>query len=127
MKKKILLIDNDTTYLYILKQLLKKHAIVGETVTAENGSEALELLKIDYKMSKMPHLIISDMEMPIMNGFLFLKELEILKLVDYTLTKIVFNSSNSRYAELDWSVKMPAVAYFPKPLLNEHLLTILSN
>lgn len=127
MKKKILLIDDDATYLYILKQLLKKHDIVGKIVTAESGSEALDILKIDFRMCEMPLVIISDIEMPDMNGISFLKELESLKLVDYTITKIVLNSSNSRYDALDWSLESPTVVYFQKPLLYEHILTILSD
>lgn len=125
MKKKILLIDDDSTYIYILKQLLKKHDGVGEIVTAGNGSEALEILKIDYEMDELPEIIISDIEMPIMSGIIFTQELEKLKLLDYTLTKVILNSNNSRYAELDWSVGIPAIIYFQKPLLNKHLLTIL--
>lgn len=127
MKKKILLIDDDTTYLYILKQMLKKHDIIGEIVTAGNGSEALEILKIDHKMGDLTHLIISDIEMPVMNGITFLKELERLKLVDYTLTKVVLNSNNARYTMLDWSIESPTVVYFQKPLKNKDLLTILGD
>ncbi|GAB3195406.1 CheY-like chemotaxis protein [Pontibacter aydingkolensis] len=125
MKKKILLIDDDSTYIYILKQLLKKHDGEGEIVTAGNGSKALEILKIDYEMDELPEIIISDIEMPIMSGIIFTQELEKLKLLDYTLTKVILNSNNSRYAELDWSVGIPAIIYFQKPLLNKHLLTIL--
>jgi two-component SAPR family response regulator len=127
MKKKILLIDNDSTYLYIVKQLLKKHAIVGETITAENGSEALELLKTYHKQGELPHVIISDIEMPIMNGITFLKELESLKLVDHTSTRIVLNSIYSHYAKMEWSVANHMIAYFQKPLMHEHILTILND
>ncbi|MEJ8757215.1 response regulator [Pontibacter sp. H259] len=124
-EKKILLVDNDTTYLYIVKQLLKKHAIVGETVTAENGLEALEILKTDHRIGEMPQIIITDMEMPIMDGTIFLKELAALKLIDHTFTKIVVNSSNTQYTTMNWTLKIPAPAFFQKPLLAEHILTIL--
>ncbi|WP_162426078.1 response regulator [Pontibacter pudoricolor] len=127
MKKKILLIDNDSTYLYIAKQLLKKHAIVGETVTAENGSEALELLKTYHEKGELPHVIISDIEMPVMCGITFLKELERLKLVDHTFTKIVLNSIYTKYAKMEWSVANHTIPYFQKPLLHEHIHTILSD
>ncbi|MER2996633.1 response regulator [Pontibacter populi] len=127
MKKKILLIDNDSTYLYIVKQLLKKHAIVGETITAENGSEALELLKTYHEKGELPQVIISDIEMPVMCGITFLKELENLKLVDHTFTKIVLNSIYTKYATMKWSIANHTIAYYPKPLLHEHILTILSD
>lgn len=125
MKKKILLIDDDATYIFLVKLLLNKHGIVGEIVTATNGSEALEILKLDYEMGELPQVIISDIEMPVMGGITFSKELERLKLVDYTVTKVILNSSGLLYDELDWSAESPTVIYFPKPLLNEHLLLIL--
>ncbi|MFD2513233.1 response regulator [Pontibacter locisalis] len=127
MKKKILLIDDDSTYIYILKQLLKKHDEVGEIVTAESGSEALGILKSDFEMCQMPVVIISDIEMPVMNGILFLRELESLKLVDHRITKIVLNSNNSRYDDMDWSVESPDIVYFQKPLNFKKILLILSD
>ena len=127
MKKKILLIDDDPTYLYLLKQLLKKHATAGEILTAENGSVALEILNVCYEKGELPVIIISDVEMPGMSGISFIEELKKLKLIDYALTKMVLNSNNPRYAETDWSAECPTVTYFPKPLLKEQLLTILDD
>lgn len=125
MKKKILLIDDDASYIFLVKLLLKRYDTVGEIVTATNGSEALEILKSDYEIGEAPQVIISDIEMPVMGGIMFTQELDKLKLVDYTSTKIVLNSNDIRYADVDWSAKIPAVVYFEKPLLDKQLLSIL--
>lgn len=125
MKKKILLIDDDASYIFLVKLLLKRYDTVGEIVTATNGSEALEILKSDYEIGEAPQVIISDIEMPVMGGMMFTQELDKLKLVDYTSTKIVLNSNDIRYADVDWSAKIPAVVYFEKPLLDKQLLSIL--
>ncbi|WP_162054407.1 response regulator [Pontibacter pamirensis] len=127
MKKNILLIDDDATYIYLLKYQLRKHRIVGEIVTACNGSEALEIIKRGLESGELPQVIISDIEMPLMSGITFYKEIARLKLIDYAVTRVVLNSSNSQYKVLDWSVESPHVVYFSKPLTEEHLLTILAN
>lgn len=126
-KKKILLIDDDATYIFLVERQLKKCNTVGEIVTACNGSEALDIIKRDYETGTLPQVIIADIEMPIMNGITFSKELEVLKLIDYALTKVILNSCGFKYDTIDWSVESPTVTYFPKPLLNEHLSAILSD
>lgn len=127
MKKKIFLVDDDATYLFLMKLMLKKYDMVGEIVTAINGSEALEILKRDCETGNPPQVIISDIKMPFMDGIAFSKELERLKLVDYAVTKVVLNSSMSYYSKLDWSTESPTVVFFPKPLTLEQLLTILAD
>lgn len=127
MKKNILLIDDDATYIYLLKHQLKKHRIVGEIVTACNGSEALEIIKRGFESGELPQVIISDIEMPLMSGITFYNEIARLKLIDYAVTRVLLNSSNSQYTVLDWSVESPHVVYFSKPLTEENLLTILAD
>lgn len=127
MKKKILLIDDDATYLFLVKKQLEKHLMVGEIVTAANGLEALEILKRDHEAGELPQVIISDIKMPVMGGITFSKELERLKLVDYAATKVVLNSSRVHYSKLDWSTESPTIEFFPKPLTQEQLLTILAD
>ena len=127
MKKKVLLIDDDATYIFLLKLLLKKHSIVGEIVTAGNGSEALEIVKKGIESGKPPQVIISDIEMPVMSGITFSKELERLRVSDYAAIRVVLNSNDSRYTEMDWSELSPTVVYLPKPLMHEHLLMILAD
>lgn len=63
--KSILVVEDDHDILFTLKAFLECE---GYTVqTAENGLDALELLKTGY----MPHLILLDMKMPILNGWQF--------------------------------------------------------
>lgn len=107
--------------------LLQKHGTVGEIVTAANGFEALEILRGGFDTGVLPQVIISDIEMPVMNGITFFKELEKLKLVDYAVTRIILNSNDHQYDTMDWSVEIPTVVYFPKPLLDEQLLSILAD
>ncbi|MBU5294586.1 sigma-54 dependent transcriptional regulator [Anaerosalibacter bizertensis] len=64
---KILLVDDEISFLNIYKKILKKNGY--EVVTANNGLEALDIFK-----KQSFNLIISDMVMPKMDGLQLLKE-----------------------------------------------------
>ena len=66
-KRKVLVIEDDDLNRSILKEILVKDY---DVIEAENGKVGLEMLNT-YKIS----LILLDIQMPIMNGFTFLKEL----------------------------------------------------
>ena len=61
MKERVLIVDDDPELLGILKRYLENHGL--ETITAANGAEALAAA------SGKPDLIITDIEMPRMDGF----------------------------------------------------------
>lgn len=64
MAKTVLVVDDDPLYVEVVKDLLDLHQY--RVLTALNGSEALHVLghqKVD--------VIISDIEMPLMNGITF--------------------------------------------------------
>jgi DNA-binding response OmpR family regulator len=67
---KLLLIEDDMNLSYIIKSGLED--IIGnyEVCTATNGEEGLEYLK-----SYHPDVIVSDIEMPVMNGFEMVKKI----------------------------------------------------
>ena len=69
MSKKILLVDDEEVVVEIGQKRLSQQ---GYTVsTASNGEEALASLD-----DGLPDLIVLDIEMPKMNGYVFLTELE---------------------------------------------------
>ena len=66
-KKKVLCVDDEPINLLILKKILgKKH----EVITAEHGEAALSKLEKDPEIK----LVITDMNMPGMNGLEFIQE-----------------------------------------------------
>lgn len=66
--KLVLVIDDDPTSLELVKGLLLKYSF--DVATATNGIEARSHLK-----PETPHLIVTDILMPEMDGFTFFKEL----------------------------------------------------
>jgi CheY-like chemotaxis protein len=68
MKKSILAIDDDAAILSLIINILNEHGY--EVKTARNGLEGLKMIE-----SAQYDLIISDINMPIMNGIKFYREL----------------------------------------------------
>ncbi|MDH5476218.1 MAG: response regulator, partial [Cyclobacteriaceae bacterium] len=73
--KKILLVDDDETTNYFNQFLIEKIDAAEEVLVALNGEEALQILssKNDAGEYANPDLILLDVNMPIMNGFEFMK------------------------------------------------------
>ncbi|NKQ40019.1 MAG: response regulator [Sulfurovum sp.] len=70
MSFNVLIVDDDFINRKLISTLLKKHTdIVGSMVEAENGSEALSILREDKNIN----MILLDIMMPILDGKEFLK------------------------------------------------------
>lgn len=79
MNQTILCVDDDPITLMLYKKVIVK-AEFGDTILfAQNGEEALELLKKmdthddNTKNSQIPDIIFLDLNMPVMNGWDFLE------------------------------------------------------
>ncbi len=70
MALKVLVIDDDFINRKLIQALLKRHPeLIGEVLEAENGSEALSILKEHKDID----LILLDILMPVLDGKEFLK------------------------------------------------------
>ena len=127
MISRILLVDDDVTYLFITQRLLRKLWAVVEVQTAVNGEDALKLLKERTEIEQLPELIISDIEMPVMNGLTFMEELHRLNLVDFNSTKLVLNSSSLNCKAVDRAGVDSAVTFLSKPMTVEKILGVIGS
>jgi two-component system chemotaxis response regulator CheY len=64
MGKKVLVVEDDPSYVNLIKDVFSNQSI--RVVSASNGAKALELLE-----ANPVDLIISDIEMPVMDGLTF--------------------------------------------------------
>ena len=72
----ILLVDDDEVDVMTVRRAFKKSKVKNPLFVANNGLEALEMLRpSQYTMPKSRRLILLDLNMPKMNGIEFLKEL----------------------------------------------------
>lgn len=115
----ILLVDDSVDDLYLTRLLLQEKAKIGFNMFfAQNGVEALEFLGNNEKPPI--DLIILDINMPVMDGFEFLRKCkESSQLNHYP----VIMCSTSDYAkDKELARELGAIDYIVKPLSKEHFL-----
>lgn len=112
MVKKVLIVDHDKETIRILKKGLKKYSQRFSILTADDGINAVEMLKRN-KVS----LVITDLEMPRMDGLSLLAhvtehypDISTIVITDYTST-----------AKEKLAREKGAVGYIEKPLIIEDL------
>ena len=74
MKKKILVVDDSATLRASVNCTLKSAGF--ETINAVNGADGLEKLTEAHKQGEQIGMIISDINMPFMDGITFIKEVK---------------------------------------------------
>lgn len=103
--KKILVVDDDTDMVYILKSTLEKNGYA--VITALDGGQALNLIKND-----VPDLMIVDLTMPIMNGWSF--NMKVHEDKRYKDTPIIILSGLLE-REVSSDKMEDGITYIPKP------------
>ena len=114
---RILIVDDNKESLYILEALLKGGGY--EVVSAGNGAEALEKLS-----TKSVDMIISDVLMPVMDGFKFCKEVkekDELKNIPF----IFYTATYKDERDEKLASKLGADKYILKPAEPEELIKII--
>lgn len=115
MGKKILIIDDSSTLITLLIELISKGVSDAEIITANNGKEGCKLA-----IKHQPNLILMDWAMPEMNG---LQALSNLKRHDFTNDiPIIMMSSINSPEEIKLAFEAGAIYYLTKPFDEIELL-----
>ena len=109
---KIMLIDDFSSDLEVLQHILDELSNVQIIAVCSNGKEALEQIP-----ELMPDIIISDIEMPIMNGF----DLARFVKSDYPDIKIIFCSFHNEFEFVQQALYLDGYGYVLKPVNSEEL------
>jgi CheY-like chemotaxis protein len=104
-KKSILLVDDHPDFMYYLKDSLQGDYALLE---ATNGKEALEILK-----DQQPHLIVSDVMMPEMDGYALCEEIKTNP--SFSHIPIILLTAKSTQQDKLEGLKHGADEYFTKP------------
>lgn len=111
MPKTILVVDDETIVVGITKNKLVSKGY--EVQTATTGAEAFEILK-----TKIPDLILLDVQMPEMNGYTFIMEKS--KVPEFAKIPVVVLTA---YQEMEPLFKLHGVkSYLLKPLKLQDLM-----
>jgi DNA-binding response OmpR family regulator len=111
--KKILLVDDEPHVIHVIKLFLIKNNF--EVITANNGKAALELVA-----SNNPDVIITDIQMPIMNGQEFCEKIN----SEYPddKRKIIIMTSRTDESLRVWANKNEDIDFIEKPLSPRRLV-----
>jgi two-component system chemotaxis response regulator CheY len=121
MAYNVLIIDDSKSMRkVILKTLQLSGFELGECLEASNGQEALDVLE-----GKWIDLILSDVHMPVMDGFGFLRSLKEKDL--YRNTPIVFVTTEANEDRLNELMTLGASGYIRKPFRPEVIGALLSS
>lgn len=113
--KSILLIDDSATMLMSLRQTLEMSGF--KVNTASDGLDALSKLKTIPK----PDLIITDINMPNMNGIDFIRHARQI----FKFTPILTLTTESQQSKRDEAKKLGATGWLVKPVGGQDLIRII--
>jgi CheY-like chemotaxis protein len=113
----ILLVDDDQVDVMNVQRAFKKNNITHQLYVANNGIEALELLR-GYegvkKISPPPKVILLDINMPKMNGIEFLRELREDPVL-HSISVFIMTTSNDDKDKFD-AYNLNVAGYIVKPV-----------
>ena len=119
---KILLIEDDMIEVMKLNRAISSLKLNHQVVEAQNGEEALEILK---NKDTLPDIILLDLNMPKINGIEFLKIIKNDHKLKYLPTIILTTSNNKR--DLLACFKIGIAGYILKPLKYEDYVFKIKN
>jgi CheY-like chemotaxis protein len=122
-KINLLVIDDDDINIFIIKKIVEKTGYNVNMVSKSNGLLAIDHLKETMGQEAFPHLILIDINMPVLNGWEFLDAYETLKITQrvdmYMLSSSVYENDIEK-AKTYAKVK----GFISKPLSIERLIEL---
>lgn len=128
-QQSIWIIDDDSIFKIIVQKLIDKTQKFNNVLTFSNGEEAsLALRKCLEQQEDFPDVILLDIEMPVMDGWEFMSELDYLKLPsNRNSLKIYISSSSIAIEDKLKAEKYPNIlGYLTKPISLDDLMKIAS-
>ncbi|MCC5920580.1 MAG: response regulator [Cyclobacteriaceae bacterium] len=125
----VLLVDDNDTDNFISKRIIEITDFASNVEIKNSGKSALEYLE-NHKSQpeKIPNLIFLDINMPIVDGFVFLYEFEKFDQIIKDKCKVIILSSSDNKRDIDKIVNNDHVIKFiTKPLTESALQEIKNN
>lgn len=112
MQHTILLIEDKPGLRDTIQSLLELHQY--QVITAANGEEGIHMAT-----EHLPHLVISDIYMPVLNGYQLLEAFQANEQLRYI--PVIILSARSATEEVNLALEKGAAAYINKPFLFANL------
>ena len=121
----ILLVDDDKTTNFLNRMLLDDLQVTEQVLVAENGQEALRLIRQHSEEGNGPPLILLDINMPVMNGFEFLEAYANLNFAGKQAIVIVMLTTSLNPRDMNRLIQLPMHGYLNKPLTRQKVQQLL--
>jgi response regulator RpfG family c-di-GMP phosphodiesterase len=125
-KKLVMLVDDNETDNFIHRRVLEMGHFSKEIIVKNSGKSALEYLEANKNNpDRIPEVIFLDINMPIVDGFVFLFEFESFPYSIKNNSKIIVLSSSDNKKDIDRIVDNDHVIHFiTKPLSEESVIEL---
>lgn len=121
--KLVMLVDDNETDNFISEKIIEMTGFADRVVVMDSGSAALEYIRnAGDDLNEIPDIIFLDINMPFVDGFVFLFEFESFSETVRAKSKIVILSSSDNKRDIDRIVDNQYVLnYVVKPLTSDAL------
>jgi CheY-like chemotaxis protein len=116
LKKDILVVDDDSIANFLIERIVQSTGLAGNISKALNGREALTYLKPNGGPAKKPEVILLDLNMPLMNGFEFIKAYHELDIEGKDDILIILVTSSNNPSDIEKAKELGIKYYLTKPL-----------
>lgn len=125
----ICLVDDDDVYHYIMEYTISKKKLAKTILKFMDGETAINFIKGNLtNQSKLPELILLDLNMPVMDGWEFLHEFVIIQSQLKKKITIYVVTSSVNETDIEKAQNFQIISgYLIKPITEEKLLEILDN
>lgn len=123
------IIDDDTIYQFMLTRIINQHKLAESILSFLDGEKAIEyLIENKTKDDKIPDILFLDVNMPIMDGWMFIEEYARIK-TEITKKIVVFMLSSSvDPLDIERAGKISEISnYIIKPIKIEEVIRIFDN
>lgn len=126
---RILLVDDDEITNFLSKEVLQFHFKDAEIITVVNGEEAFDFLSDRLQAQQpLPHIMLLDINMPLMNGWEFLERLEAADQYQFSSISIFMYTSSVYFEDINRGKKHTLLKnILTKPLNNEGINEMISS
>ncbi|MBU0481869.1 MAG: response regulator [Proteobacteria bacterium] len=119
MEFNVLIVDDSKTIRSVVMRVVEMSGVpVGEFLEAENGAEALEVVR-----GNKVDIILTDINMPVMDGLQFLEELK--KDSGIKNIPVIMVSTEASETKITRAVRLGAEGYIKKPFVPETIREIM--
>lgn len=117
LRKDILVVDDDSIANFLIERIVQSTGLARNISKALNGREALEVIKSKHdKLDSFPDVILLDLNMPLMNGFEFIKAYRELKIEGADEILIILVTSSNDPSDIQQAKDLGIKYYLTKPL-----------